>query len=56
MYLVKTSQIVVIVWEDPISCSLNAAVEHLDRLPVVVVQSLDVGSHKLAGLALWPRQ
>ena len=43
-------------WEDPVSCRLDAAIEHLDRLPVVVVQSLDVGSHELAGLALGTRQ
>ena len=36
--LVKTSQVVVIMWEDPVSCGLDAAVEHLDRLPVVVLQ------------------
>ena len=36
--LVKTSQVVVIMWKDPVSCSLDAAVEHLDRLPAVVVQ------------------
>ena len=52
----KTSQVVVIVWKDPVSRGLDAAVEHLDRLPVVVVQRLNVRSHKLASLALGPRQ
>ena len=36
--LVKTSQVVVIMWEHPVSCCLDAAVEHLDRLPVVVLK------------------
>ena len=35
--LVKTSQVVVIMWENPVSRGLDAAVQHLDRLPVVVV-------------------
>ena len=34
----ETTQVVVIMWEDPVSCRLDAAIEHLDRLPVVVLQ------------------
>ena len=43
----KATKVVVIMWEDPVSCRLDAAIEHLDRLPLVVVQRLDVRSHKL---------
>ena len=43
----KATKVVVIMWEDPVSSRLHTAVEHLDRLPLVVVQRLDVRSHKL---------
>ena len=43
----KATQVVVIMWEDPVSSRLHTAVEHLDRLPLIVVQRLDVRSHKL---------
>ena len=48
----KATKVVVIMWEDPVSSRLHTAVEHLDRLPLVVVQRLDVRSHKLT----WDQQ
>ena len=48
----KATKVVVIMWEDPVSGRLHTAVEHLDRLPLVVVQRLDVSSHKLT----WDQQ
>ena len=48
----KATKVVVIMWEDPVSGRLHTAVEHLDRLPLVVVQRLDVCSHKLT----WDQQ
>ena len=43
----KATKVVVIMWEGPMSSRLHTAVEHLDRLPLVVVQRLYVRSHKL---------